>query len=88
MVGDNVCPRCNGLIPNNQNPGAYPGALSRADNKTEICSACGEDEALGQFFEGRLASVEEWPVAREFNISHPPEAAEQLRKLQEEEGNV
>lgn len=41
-----VCPRCGGFIPNNENPGAYPGALSRVDNKTEICSECGTDEAF------------------------------------------
>lgn len=41
-----VCPLCHGWIPNNQTPGAYPGAISRRDNKTEICSACGTYEAL------------------------------------------
>lgn len=40
------CPRCGGSIPNDENPGAYPGALSRFDNETEICTACGVDEAL------------------------------------------
>lgn len=40
------CPTCTGYIPNNAVPGAYPGALSRVDNKTEICSACGEREAM------------------------------------------
>ena len=44
-----ICPRCNGFIPNNQHPGEYPGALSRLDNKTEICSSCGIDEALADF---------------------------------------
>jgi len=33
------CPRCGKMSED------YP-ALSRADNKTEICSACGTDEAL------------------------------------------
>lgn len=41
-----ICPACGGFIPNNKTPGAYPGALSRKDNKTEICSQCGVDEAL------------------------------------------
>jgi hypothetical protein len=41
-----ICPSCGGFIPNNQYPGKYPGALSRKDNKTEICSACGTREAL------------------------------------------
>lgn len=51
-----VCPKCSGYIPSNENPGAYPGAISRADNKTEICSSCGTNEALADF---RLAHAEE-----------------------------
>ena len=45
-----ICPRCFGFIPNNENPGAYMGAISRRDNKTEICSACGTNEAMEDFF--------------------------------------
>ncbi len=45
-----ICPNCNGFIPNNQTPGAYPGAISRKDNKTEICSDCGVYEAMVQAF--------------------------------------
>ncbi len=41
-----VCPICYNYIPNNQTPGAYPGALARYDNQTEICSDCGTTEAL------------------------------------------
>lgn len=41
-----ICPLCRGWIPNNETPGAYSGAISRRDNKTEICSACGTVEAL------------------------------------------
>lgn len=41
-----VCPICYNYIPNNQTPGAYPGALARYDNQTEICSECGTTEAL------------------------------------------
>jgi hypothetical protein len=44
-----ICPSCDGFIPNNETPGAYMGALSRKDNKTEICSACGVAEALEDF---------------------------------------
>lgn len=40
-----ICPKCHGYIPSNENPGEYPGALSREDNTTEICSACGNKEA-------------------------------------------
>jgi len=45
-----ICPSCDGFIPSNENPGAYPGAISRKDNSTEICSACGMAEALADFF--------------------------------------
>ena len=44
-----ICPRCGGPIPNAESPGAYPGALSRVDNRTEICSRCGVLEALSGF---------------------------------------
>lgn len=45
------CPKCSGYIPNNKTPGAYPGAISRRDNTTEICSTCGTLEAFEDFFE-------------------------------------
>lgn len=59
-----ICPRCttHNWIPNNEKPGAYPGALSRADNTTEICSACGEDEALKDYFGEGCEDISEWPV--------------------------
>lgn len=45
-----ICPRCNmNYIPNNATPGLYPGALSRVDNKTEICSSCGVEEAFEEY---------------------------------------
>lgn len=37
------CPRCGGCLPN------YPGALSRVDNTTEICSDCGTAEAMDDY---------------------------------------
>ena len=49
MTNFKVCPKCEGYIPNNATPGAYPGALSRVDNKTEICSECGILEALDDY---------------------------------------
>jgi hypothetical protein len=52
-----LCPRCSGFIPTNANPGKYPGALSRFDNATEICSDCGTEEALLL-----LCGPENWPV--------------------------
>lgn len=50
-----ICPRCCGYIPNNDTPGAYPGAISRLDNITEICSGCGQDEALEEYFNGKIS---------------------------------
>lgn len=44
-----TCPECSGFIPNNKTPGAYPGAISRRDNKTEICSECGTREAMEDY---------------------------------------
>ena len=41
------CPRCGGRLPN------HPGALSRVDNATEICSDCGTEEAMLDYV-GRL----------------------------------
>jgi len=55
-----VCPRCGGWVPNNDTPGAFPGALSRVDNKTEICSECGTEEALQQLTDGAPAPMSEW----------------------------
>jgi RNA polymerase subunit RPABC4/transcription elongation factor Spt4 len=50
MTETKNCPKCSGFIPNNETPGAYSGAISRRDNSTEICSACGTQEALEDFF--------------------------------------
>lgn len=52
-----ICPICKGFIPNNEQPGAYMGAISRVDNKTEICSQCGRDEALAGFFSRGVSSA-------------------------------
>ena len=41
-----ICPRCGHFIPNDETPGKYCGAVSRRDNLTEICSACGMREAF------------------------------------------
>ena len=58
-----ICPRCNdNFIPNNEQPGAYPGAISRADNETEICSECGVSEAIMDYAHGGCQPVAEWPV--------------------------
>jgi len=59
------CPRCTiEKIPNNISPGAYPGAISRVDDKTEICSYCGLEEAI-IFVSGRdIQTIDKWPVER------------------------
>lgn len=57
-----VCPRCLNYIPNNENPGAYPGAMSRTDDKTEVCSECGVSEAMEMFFESIRPDQTSWPV--------------------------
>lgn len=53
-----TCPRCGGQIPNDKTPGAYPGALSRRDNTTEICSKCGVDEAMEDYEKYHLGKGE------------------------------
>ena len=59
-----MCPRCQfSWIPTNAHPGKYPGAISRADNKTEICSDCGTAEAIQDFTAGASTPVSMWPVA-------------------------
>ena len=47
------CPTCDGYIPNNAQPGAYMGGLSRRDNQTEICTACEMSEALEDYFDSK-----------------------------------
>lgn len=43
------CPRCGFPVPNAEHAGEYPGALSRYDNETYVCSDCGRWEAMTQF---------------------------------------
>lgn len=60
-----VCVRC-GTVPR-QNDAFHRGvgALSRADNKTEICSDCGLDEAMQDWQRGGCTPKSEWPVNKE-----------------------
>ena len=51
----NTCPRCG------KNYDGYP-ALSRVDNTTNICSACGTTEALEDFARVPLTPRSEWVV--------------------------
>jgi RNA polymerase subunit RPABC4/transcription elongation factor Spt4 len=67
-MSTDVCPRCRGFIPNDVTPGAFPGALSRTDNETEICSECGTFEAIEQWFlPTGLMPQEQWAAIRETN---------------------
>jgi len=53
-VNKHQCPRCGHQMPHDDvPPGAFPGALSRYDNRTYICSECGADEAVRQIFASR-----------------------------------
>lgn len=62
-----TCPRCLGSIPNNDTPGKFPGAMSRYAEDTEICSACGTDEAMRGYFGSpdhiHAALPENWPLS-------------------------
>jgi hypothetical protein len=67
MAYQRQCPRCEkNLIPCNEKAGQYPGAMSRVlvDDRRiiEICSLCGTDESLEEFFGGAPTPVRDWPV--------------------------
>jgi len=56
-----ICPRCKEQqIPNDAEAGRYPGALSRTDNETEICSECGMAEAF-EAMDANLTPQTQWP---------------------------
>lgn len=61
-LDQHTCPRCFGGIPNDLCRGQYPGALSRTDNQTYICSECGEQEALEDWLMGGHRSQSTWRV--------------------------
>lgn len=70
LFRDYVCPRCKGLIPNDSQPGEYPGALSRWTRgdkpdayRIQICAQCGTEEAMEEAA-GRLTFIEDWPITR------------------------
>ena len=51
MAANKNCPRCGGPADEARTGPGYPrpGALSRWDNETIICTSCGTDEAMAQF---------------------------------------
>jgi len=59
------CPICNGPIPNAMHEGKYCGAISRVDNKTEICSDCGVREAIQDYNRNRRSVIVERPTLTE-----------------------
>lgn len=65
------CPRCwkDGFVPydaSDKEPayaaGFTPPALSRMDNETYICSACGQDEAMRDYTRQPPIPPDDWPV--------------------------
>ena len=56
-IEDYKCPTCEGYIPNNENIGAYMGAISRHGHG-EVCSACGAREAMQDFFDSHIIIME------------------------------
>ena len=56
---DNTCPRCLGKIE------GYP-AVSRTDNKTGICSPCGQTEAMEDFVYKTIKTQDMWPTHEGF----------------------
>lgn len=51
-----TCPRCGGRMARLRN------SISRTDNKTIVCSACGRFEGLLVLYGGTLPPVTEWPI--------------------------
>lgn len=59
-----ICQRC-GEIPHYEDPFHRGiGARSRTDNKSQICSDCGVDEAMQDFMTGTLTAKSEWPISK------------------------
>lgn len=63
-LDQHTCPRCLGGIPNDLERGAYPGALSRTDNETEICSECGMLEGLEDWHGEGCKPQDEWRISQ------------------------
>jgi hypothetical protein len=56
---DVQCPRCLGKME------GFP-ALSRTDNKTDICSPCGQTEAMEAFIYKTIKTQDMWPTHEGF----------------------
>jgi hypothetical protein len=87
------CPRCQKqLIPCDERPGEYPGAMSRVtvDGRRiiEICSMCGEDEAFEQFFGAGLTPVGQWPIKDWMDMTKQIEKSVQALRDAEAQGKL
>lgn len=51
------CPRCGVEM----NPRDYP-AISRTDDRTDVCSRCGIDEAIEAMMRGAPTPQAQWPI--------------------------
>ena len=73
-----VCPRCEGLIPSNERHKQYMGAISRLTRSKgrsiEICSDCGNEEAMQEHFEGFATPIKDWPIMTDKAILRRSEA--------------
>ena len=57
-----ICPRCNRTeLDESRN------ALSRRDNKTRICSSCGEREAFCDYFKYSSIPISEVSIEKDFH---------------------
>ncbi len=89
QIDMNICPRCEGLIPSNEHHGQYMGAISRltrgqdAHKPIEVCSHCGNEEALQEHFEGFASPVKDWPIMTEGAIIRRSEAFSILLEWQQ-----
>ena len=62
MTQSKACVRC-GQVPPMEDPWHRGvGAISRTDNRTMICSRCGNEEGLEDFFQDRLTPQSAWPI--------------------------
>lgn len=73
-----ICPRCSHFIPNDAHPGAHIGALSRYGElgAIEVCSRCGDEEAMIQWEaanDGKDPETAVHPVfgVREWDVPNP-----------------
>lgn len=57
-----ICPRCDYTAKLSDPFYKGYGAISRADNKTQICSNCGVEEGYEQFIYGEVTPKSAWPV--------------------------